>query len=100
VAHSRVIRWWSGSSYRTVEALDFDVLVPGHGGLFKKADVVEARQFFEDLRSDVAAGMAAGKTLEELKKTIALAKYKDWAYFDRLREANIAGAYTNLKHHP
>jgi hypothetical protein len=44
--------------------------------------------------------MAAGKTLEELKKTITLAKYKDWAYFDRLREANIAAAYANLKPHP
>ena len=87
-------------SYRTVEALDFDTLVPGHGVLFKKADVIEARQFFEELRAEVSAGMAAGKTLEELKKSITLAKYKDWAYFDRLREANIAAAYTNLKHHP
>jgi len=87
-------------SYRTVEALDFDILVPGHGALFKKADAVEARQFFEDLQAEVSTGMAAGKSLDELKKTITLAKYKDWAYFDRLREANIAAAYTNLKNHP
>jgi glyoxylase-like metal-dependent hydrolase (beta-lactamase superfamily II) len=87
-------------SYRTVEALDFDVLVPGHGALFKKADVTEARQFFEDLRAEVSAGMSAGKSLDELRKTITLAKYKEWAYFDRLRDANIAAAYTNLKHHP
>jgi glyoxylase-like metal-dependent hydrolase (beta-lactamase superfamily II) len=87
-------------SYRAVEALDFDVLAPGHGALFKKADVAEARQFFEDLRAEVSAGMAAGKSLEELKKTITLSKYQDWAYFARLREANIAAAYENLKHHP
>ena len=87
-------------SYRAVEALDFDILAPGHGALFKKADVAEARQFFEDLRSEVSAGMAAGKSLDELKKTITLEKYKDWAYFARLREANIAAAYENLKHHP
>jgi glyoxylase-like metal-dependent hydrolase (beta-lactamase superfamily II) len=87
-------------SYRTVEALDFDILAPGHGALFKKADVTEAREFFEDLRAQVSAGMAAGKTLDELKTSIALDKYKAWAYFDRLREANIAAAYTNLKHHP
>jgi len=88
-------------SYRTVEAIDFDTLATGHGSaLFKKADVAEARQFFEDLRAEVSAGMASGKSLDELKKTITLEKYKDWAYFARLREANIAAAYENLKHHP
>jgi len=88
-------------SYRTVESLDFDTLATGHGSaLFKKADVAEARQFFEDLRAEVSAGMASGRSLEELKKTIRLEKYKDWAYFARLREANIAAAYENLKHHP
>ena len=88
-------------SYRAVESLDFDTLATGHGSaLFRKTDVAEARQFFEDLRADVSAGMAAGKSLEELKKTITLDKYKDWAYFARLREANIAAAYQNLKNHP
>ena len=87
-------------SYRTVEALDFDTLAPGHGALFRKADVTEARQFFEDLQAEVSAGMAAGKSLDELKKTITLEKYKDWAYFARLKEANIVAAYENLKHRP
>jgi len=86
------------TSYRTVEALDFDVLAPGHGGgVFAKKDVVEAREFFEDLRSAVLAGISAGKSLEELQKTITLEKYRDWAYYERLRASNIAAAYTNLR---
>ena len=84
-------------SYRTVEALDFDILAPGHGALFTKADVTEAREFFEDLRREVSAGMAAGRSLEELQKTITLDRYKSWAYYERLRAANIAAAYQNLK---
>jgi glyoxylase-like metal-dependent hydrolase (beta-lactamase superfamily II) len=84
-------------SYRTVEALDFDVLAPGHGNLFTKADVVEARVFFEDLRREVSDGMAAGKSLQELQQTITLSKYKGWANYERLRPANIAAAYNNLK---
>jgi glyoxylase-like metal-dependent hydrolase (beta-lactamase superfamily II) len=84
-------------SYATVEALDFDVLAPGHGSLFKKADVTEARIFFEDLRREVSAGMAAGKSLQELQQTITLAKYRDWVNYERLRPANIAAAYNNLK---
>jgi glyoxylase-like metal-dependent hydrolase (beta-lactamase superfamily II) len=85
-------------SYRTVEAIDFDVLATGHGGvLFTKKDVVEAREFFEDLRAQVRAGMSAGRSLEELQKTISLEKYKDWAYYERLRVPNITAAYTNLR---
>ena len=33
------------------------------------------------------SGNGGGQSLEELKKTITLDKYKDWAYFARLREA-------------
>lgn len=84
-------------SYRTVEALDFDVLAPGHGALFKKADVTATRQFFEDLAGAVSAGMAQGKSLEELEKTVLLEQYKDWAQYDRLRVYNIRSAYENLK---
>ena len=41
--------------------------------------------------------MAAGRSLEELQKTITLDRYKSWAYYERLRAANIAAAYQNLK---
>src|SRR5262249_19489973 len=67
-------------SYRTIESLDFELLAGGHGtALFKKADVTEARHYFEDLEEEVTAGISAGKSLEELKRTLLLEKYKDWA---------------------
>src|SRR5262249_35731832 len=85
-------------SYQAIESLDFDVLAQGHGDVpFKKADVVEARQFFEDLMASVSKGIAEGKSLDELKRTVLLEKYKGWAFFDRLREDNIEAAYNNLK---
>jgi glyoxylase-like metal-dependent hydrolase (beta-lactamase superfamily II) len=85
-------------SYKTIESLDFDFLAGGHGSvLFKKSDVAEARGFFEDLASSVTAGMASGKSLEDLKRTILLEKYGSWAYYARLREDNIEAAYNNLK---
>jgi glyoxylase-like metal-dependent hydrolase (beta-lactamase superfamily II) len=83
-------------SYRTVEALDFDVLAPGHGALFKKSDVTDTRRYFEDLVAAVSAGMAAGKPLEELKETVLLEEYKDWANYERLRRNNVEAAYNNL----
>jgi glyoxylase-like metal-dependent hydrolase (beta-lactamase superfamily II) len=84
-------------SYRTVEGLDFDTLAAGHGVFFKKADVVETRQYFEDLMAAVSAGIAQGKSLEELRQTVMLEKYKDWAQYARLRVKNIEAAYENLK---
>jgi hypothetical protein len=88
-------------SYKSIEALDFDILAQGHGTVtFTKADVSEGRQYFEDLRDGVAQGMALGKSLAELKKTLLLEKYKDWAYFDMLREVDIEAAYLNLETYP
>lgn len=85
-------------SYRRIEELDFDILAQGHGSvMFKKADVAEGRQFFEDLVAEVSAGMAQGKSLAELKQSIVLEKYKDWSQYQRLREDNIEAAYNNLK---
>ncbi len=85
-------------SYRNIEALDFDVLVQGHGtGFFQKSDVTAAREYFEDLISAVTTGMAKGLGPEELKRTVLLEKYRDWQNYDRLREDNIVSAYFNLK---
>ena len=85
-------------SYRSVEALDFDILAAGHGtGLFRKADVAMTREFFEDLVAAVSSGVRQGRSLEELEKTILLEKYRDWAQYERLRVYNIRSAYQNLK---
>jgi glyoxylase-like metal-dependent hydrolase (beta-lactamase superfamily II) len=86
------------ASYRTVEALDFDVLVAGHGSrLLDKSAVRATREFFEDLTAEVSAGIAAGRSLEELKASVQLAAYKDWANYERLRANNVESAYLNLK---
>ena len=41
--------------------------------------------------------MNDGKSLEELKETLELPKYRDWANYERLRANNIEAAYLNLK---
>jgi glyoxylase-like metal-dependent hydrolase (beta-lactamase superfamily II) len=85
-------------SYKAIESLDFDVLAQGHGDVpFKKTDVAEARQFFEDLMAAVSKGIAEEKSLDELKRSVLLEKYKGWAFYDRLREDNVEAAYNNLK---
>ena len=84
------------ASYKAVYALDFDTFAGGHGGFFTKADVALPIQFLEDLKAAVSKGIADGLTLEQMKQRITLDQYKDWAYYDRLREKNIEAAYQNL----
>jgi hypothetical protein len=72
-------------------------VAPGHGEVFDKAGVTATREYFEYLRDEVSAGMAAGLSLEERKNDLRLEKYARWANYERLRPNNIEAAYLNLK---
>lgn len=78
---------------KRVEAIDFDILVPGHGPMGTKADARDHRNYLEDLHAAVLAGARAGKSLEELQASITLDKYKDWGQYDAWRAENIQGMY-------
>ena len=80
-------------SLRRVEAMEFDILAPGHGQLGNKADVTNFRLYLEDLRAQVLAAARAGKTLEETKKLVDLSKYKDWGGYEQMSQLNIEGMY-------
>jgi len=79
-----------------VEALDFDILAPGHGPLGDKRDVAAHRRYFEDLHAAVVAAARAGQSLEEMKQSITLDAYKDWRQYDAWRELNIEGMYRRV----
>lgn len=80
-------------SLKRVEAMDFDTLVPGHGGLGTKDDVAKYRVYMEMLRDSVLAGARAGKSLDELKQSIKLEPFKDWFGYDNWFQLNIEGMY-------
>jgi glyoxylase-like metal-dependent hydrolase (beta-lactamase superfamily II) len=80
-------------SLRRVEAMEFDILAPGHGRLGNKANVTAFRNYLEDLRAQVLAAARAGKSLEETKKTVDLSKYKDWSGYEQMGQLNIEGVY-------
>jgi len=84
-------------SYRTVEALDFDVFAGGHGALATKADVTAVREFREELTKTVLQGMSQGKSLAEMQQTLLFEKYKDWNGYAQRRAPTIESAYNNLR---
>jgi glyoxylase-like metal-dependent hydrolase (beta-lactamase superfamily II) len=84
---------------KEVEAMDFDVLVPGHGPLGSKADATDHRQYLEDLYDAVLEAARAGQSLEQMQATIMLDKYRDWGQYEEWRPMNIEGMYKQISLH-
>jgi glyoxylase-like metal-dependent hydrolase (beta-lactamase superfamily II) len=83
---------------RKVETLDFDIFVGGHGSIGKKEDVIPVRTYLEELRAQVLAGLNAGKSVQELIKTVTMDEYKSWGWvYDNWRAQNIQGMARHLK---
>ena len=84
---------------RRVEALDFDILVPGHGALGTKADVGDHRAYLDDLYAAVLEAARTGQSLDDMKRTIKLEKYKDWGQYKNWLPLNIEGMLSNINLH-
>jgi hypothetical protein len=54
------------------------------------------REYLEELRDQVAAGITAGQTVEELQESIYMEAYEDWISYAEFRASNIAGMYNML----
>lgn len=86
-------------SLKRVEAIDFDILLPGHGPVGGKADVTAFRDYMEDLWTAVGDAVKAGRTVEQAKAEITLDKYRDWGQYEAWRPLNIEGAYRHFALH-
>ena len=82
---------------KAVEALDFEIMSPGHSRVGDKADATEAREYVEWLRAAVVAEMNAGKTADEVVATLDTSAYKDWGAYDMWGKLNSEGMARGLK---
>ena len=84
---------------KKVETMDFDILVPGHGSIGTKADASAFRGYMETLYDEVLQAARAGKSLQEMKKSIRLDKYKNWHLYEKFLQLNIEGMYNQINLH-
>ncbi len=84
---------------RKVEAMDFDILVPGHGAVGVKADAADHRAYLEDLYNGVLAGARAGRSVDQMKAEITLEAYAAWGQHEAWRPLNIEGMYRQVQMH-
>jgi glyoxylase-like metal-dependent hydrolase (beta-lactamase superfamily II) len=73
-------------------AAGFKFVATGHGPVGTVKDVTAWREYFEKLRAAVAAGIAAGQTLEQMQRNIKMAEYSQWDGFDWV-PLNVLGMY-------
>ena len=85
---------------KAAEALNFDVLAPGHSVLGAKQDVTDMRVYIEKLRDQVSEAMKGGKTEAEVTAAIDMSKYKDWGNYEKGLPMNVSGMMRWLSENP
>lgn len=73
-------------------AAGFAHVATGHGPVGTVKDITAWREYFEKLRAQVAAGIAKGRTLDQLQRDITMAEYSHWDGFDWV-PLNVLGMY-------
>jgi len=81
---------------RVVEAQDFSIAAPGHGAVGDAEYVTRFREYLEQLRDEVKAGIAAGESVEAMQSRIHMEEYRDWISYEEFRPQNIEDMYELL----
>ncbi len=84
--------WMTATRETEAVARGYEFVATGHGPVGTWEDVRAWREYLEKLRDQVAAGIAAGQTLEEMQQSIPMEEYSHWEGFDWVDE-NVLGMY-------
>lgn len=90
------IQPWIAANKDLQQRVDYDVIAPGHGPIGTKSDVFDSTRYLEELLAAVGEGLAAGKSLDELKESVLMKDYAGWANYDVWRAENVEAAYRSL----
>ncbi len=66
-----------------VQDLDFDILIPGHGDVGEKSDLMLFPDYLRAVEAAVASGIAEGRSLEEMHENLSFPDYEDWGLSPR-----------------
>jgi len=77
--------------------LPVKTICPGHGEMSDESLIASQRRYFSELRMAVRKLIDADKTLDEIKQTIDLPFYKEWAGVDvKTRTENIEHVFKEM----
>lgn len=84
--------WMAAIGETEALARNYRFVATGHGPVGTWEDISAWREYFETLREQVAAGIAAGRTLAEMQGAITMDEYSHYQGFDWVDE-NVLGMY-------
>jgi phosphoglycerate dehydrogenase-like enzyme/glyoxylase-like metal-dependent hydrolase (beta-lactamase superfamily II) len=79
-----------------VQTLAPDTVCPGHGPVGKRDLLQTQKQYFLELRAQVAKLIHEGKSLDEVKKAVDIPMWKQWTGKTEMEPANIQQVYMEL----
>jgi phosphoglycerate dehydrogenase-like enzyme/glyoxylase-like metal-dependent hydrolase (beta-lactamase superfamily II) len=83
-----------------VQSLEPDIVVPAHGAVAKRDLLQTQKQYFIELRAQVAAMAHEGKTLEEVKAAVDVPMWKQWTGEKKMSVENISHVYREMTRGP
>lgn len=84
--------WMTAIRHAEETSKSFDHVATGHGPMGTSENVTEWREYFEALEAAVAAGIAAGQSLEEMQESVQIPEYGHWVGYNWL-DMNVLGMY-------
>jgi len=84
------------ASYKLMNSLNPEMVVPGHGAVTTTKIFDEYEAFYNLLVKRVGEMAAQGKSLDEIKKELKMPEYADWTGQNNLPQ-NITVAYESVK---
>jgi len=92
------VKGYLAATQKVLADLAADVkIIPGHGPLAAKADLVRYVDMLKETSAIVQKGIDQGKTVEQMQKEKVLAKYDSWGGGFIKTDAFIAELYNGLK---
>ncbi|HSF93669.1 MAG TPA: MBL fold metallo-hydrolase [Thermohalobaculum sp.] len=82
---------------KAVEALDFEILAPGHSRLGTKEDATQAREYVEWLMEAVKTELKKGRDVEAIVADLDTSAWAGMMAYDQWRDLNIRGMARWLK---
>jgi glyoxylase-like metal-dependent hydrolase (beta-lactamase superfamily II) len=82
-----------------LEAMDFDILAPGHGAVGTRADVAPQRRYLEELRAEVLTRVRQGMPLEQIQAEVKMPAYASWGSYADWIALNVEGMHRHLMNH-
>jgi phosphoglycerate dehydrogenase-like enzyme/glyoxylase-like metal-dependent hydrolase (beta-lactamase superfamily II) len=83
-----------------VQTLEPDLVAPAHGAAAKRDLLQTQKQYFIELRAQVAALVRQGKTLDEVKAAVDVPMWKQWTGEKKMSVENISHVYRELTRGP